>query len=90
MQFTSPDQGEKVPGVSRDLSLGGMFVETAFPAALGAPVLLRFTLPGHPGLLLVSGTVRWTSAGGMGVQFGLLGARDTHAIAETVRSARSE
>jgi len=58
LQFTCPDQGEKVPGVSRDLSLGGMFVETAFPAALGAPVVLSFTLPGHPGPLRLSGTVR--------------------------------
>lgn len=66
--------------MGRDISLGGMFIETAIPAAFGVSVLVGFTLPGQRKPLLVSGTVRWTSNGGMGVQFGLLGARETHAI----------
>jgi type IV pilus assembly protein PilZ len=89
VDVTSPDQGDRVPGVSRDLSLGGMFVETAFPAAFGASVLLRFTVPGHAGPLVVPGMVRWTSKGGMGIQFGLLGARETRAITECLRLAAS-
>lgn len=84
MEFTTRGSLDKVPGVSKDISLGGMFVETAFPAAFGAAVLVGFTLPGHPPLL-VSGTVRWTSGSGMGVQFGLLGARETYAITEIER-----
>jgi DNA-binding NarL/FixJ family response regulator len=36
--------------------------------------------------LLVSGTVRWTSKSGMGLQFGLLGARETYAITEVERA----
>ncbi len=84
VEFTTRGSLDKVPGVSKDISLGGMFIDTAFPAAFGAAVLVGFTLPGHPPLL-VSGTVRWTSGGGMGVQFGLIGARETYAITEIER-----
>lgn len=38
VEFTSRDSWEKVPGVSEDISLGGMFIETAFPAAFGVAV----------------------------------------------------
>ena len=87
--FTASDSSVKVPGVTRDISLGGMFVETTFPAAFGVTVFVGFTLPGHGRAMLVSGTVRWTSKGGMGVQFGLLGARETHAISELACKASS-
>jgi type IV pilus assembly protein PilZ len=89
VEFTSRDSWEKVPGVSKDISLGGMFIETAFPAAFGVAVFVGFTLPGHRKPMLVSGIVRWTSAGGMGVQFGSLGARETHAITELERERGS-
>jgi len=85
VEFTSRDSWEKIPGVAKDISLGGMFIETAFAAAFGAAVLVGLTLPGQRKPLLLSGTVRWTSKGGMGVQFGLLGARETHAITEIER-----
>jgi hypothetical protein len=84
VEFTTRGALDKVPGVSKDISLGGMFIETASPAVFGASVLVGFTLPGHAPLL-VSGTVRWTSGSGMGVQFGLLGARETYAITEIER-----
>ncbi len=83
-EFTSRGLGE-LPGVVKDISLGGAFIETAFPAAFGASVLVGFTLPGQRKPLLVSGTVRWTSKSGMGIQFGLLGAQETHAITEIAR-----
>ncbi len=85
VEFTPRDSWEKVPGVAKDISLGGMFIETAFPAGFGTAVLVGFTLPGLRKPLLVSGTVRWTSKSGMGVQFGPLGARETHAITEIQR-----
>jgi type IV pilus assembly protein PilZ len=87
VEFTARDSWQKLPGVALDISLGGMFVETSCPAAFGAAVWTGFTLPGHGEPLLVPGTVRWTSSRGMGVQFGLLGARETRAITETVRRA---
>jgi hypothetical protein len=86
VEFTAKGSLDKTPGVAKDISLGGMFIETAFPAAFGAAVLVSFTLPRQRKPLLVSGTVRWTSKSGMGVQFGLLGARETHAITEIERT----
>jgi hypothetical protein len=84
-QFTSRGSLNKVQGVAKDISLAGMFVETASPAPFGGAVLVGFTLPGHRMPMLVSGTVRWPNKSGMGVQFGPLGARETHAIAEIER-----
>jgi hypothetical protein len=85
VEFTAKGSLDKTPGMSKDISLGGMFIETAFPAGFGASVLVGFALPGKGKPLLVSGTVRWTSPSGMGVQFGMLGARETHAITEIER-----
>jgi hypothetical protein len=56
-----------------------------FPAAFGVSVFVGFTPPGHRKPMLVSGIVRWTSASGVGVQFGSLGAREAHAITEIER-----
>jgi hypothetical protein len=85
---TRRESWEKVFGVAQNISLGGMFVETSFASGVGSGVLLSFTLPNQPGPLLVAGTVRWRSEDGMGVQFGLLGARETHAITQFERERR--
>jgi hypothetical protein len=63
---------------SKDISLGGMLIDTTSPAAFGAAVFVGYTLPGHREPMLVLGTVRWTTKSGMGVQFGPLAARETH------------
>jgi hypothetical protein len=89
VEFRPRDSSRKVHGTAKDISLRGMFIETDLPAAVGATLVLGFTLPGHPKPMLVSGTVRWTSKVGMGVQFGLLGASETHAITETRRAQGS-
>lgn len=83
--FTAKGSPDKTSGVAKDISLGGMFIETALPAPFGVIVLVGFTLPGQRTPLLVSGTVRWTSTNGMGIQFGPLGARETYAINEVTR-----
>jgi hypothetical protein len=72
-------------GQSVDISLGGMFVATDFPASFGSEVLIRVTLDDTAGELALPAIVRWTRPDGMGVQFGLLGARETFAITEIVR-----
>jgi hypothetical protein len=87
VEFTLRGSELKVPGVAKDISVGGMFIETTSPAAFGSGVRVGLELPGHTGPMLVAATVRWTNASGMGVQFGLLGARETHAITEIVRTA---
>lgn len=86
VEVTPSDSWEKAPGVAKDISLGGMFIETAFPATFGVRVLVGFALPGQKPMVL-AGTVRWTSKSGIGVQFGLLGARETHAITEIERES---
>jgi hypothetical protein len=72
-------------GIARDISLGGMFVETDIPCLFGERIIVYATLPGRRRRMALSATVRWTSSAGMGVQFGLLGALDTHEIAEFTR-----
>jgi type IV pilus assembly protein PilZ len=67
--------------VAKDISVGGMFVECSETLSFGAQVTIIGTLPGSPGELRLPGVVRWAKPGGIGVQFGLLGARETHAIA---------
>jgi hypothetical protein len=90
VDVTARDSGEKVSGVARDISLGGMFIEAALQPPFGSAVLVGFSLPGEPEPMLLPGTVRWTRAGAMGVQFGLLGARETFVITQTEGGAARE
>ena len=67
-----------------------MFVETTTPADFGAEVVIYITLPGEKSVFALPGVIRWTRNGGMGVQFGLLGARETYTITETVKKSEAE
>ncbi len=71
-------------GIGKDISLGGMFIETETPATFGGEVVVRIRLrtPSGEQEFSLPGVVRWVRSGGMGVQFGLLGAVETHAITE--------
>jgi type IV pilus assembly protein PilZ len=66
----------------RDVSLGGMFIETEAVAPYGTPVRVFLRLPGLKDEVTVDTIVRWSKPGGMGVQFGVMGARETHALIE--------
>jgi len=70
----------QVTGVCIDISMGGMFVETETKGAFGDNLSVQVDAPGSP--LTFPAVVRWTSPSGMGLQFGLVGARETHAIAQ--------
>jgi type IV pilus assembly protein PilZ len=87
LQFSNKkgDRRERVEGIARDISVGGMFIESQLPAGFGDEIVVYLTLPGSATELVLPGVVRWTRSGGMGVQFGLLGARETHAITEIVK-----
>ena len=77
----------RVGASCRDVSLGGMFIETPEPASYGAEVMIYLTLPGLRDEAAIKSTVRWTKRGaGMGVQFGVMGARATHALIELINS----
>jgi hypothetical protein len=75
-------------GVGRDISIGGIFIETQSGAPFGAEVIIQVqlrTATGGMGSFSLPGIVRWVRSGGMGVQFKLLGAHETHAITELTR-----
>jgi PilZ domain len=78
----SHDQGVRSPGICRDFSLGGMAIEATHAAPFGAKVTVYLQLAGIQGVSALPGVVRWTKGNTMGVQFGLLGARETYAITE--------
>jgi hypothetical protein len=49
-------------------------------------VVVHVLLPGQRAPFALPAVVRWSRAGeGMGLQFGLLGARETHAITELTK-----
>jgi type IV pilus assembly protein PilZ len=75
-------EGPRQTGVCRDFSLGGVHVDTTSPAPFGANVTVYLQLKGAPNTSALPGIVRWVKPGSMGVQFGLLGARETYAITE--------
>lgn len=72
-------------GTAADVSVGGIFVEAVDSATsipFGANVVVHVRVSGE--VLALPGVVRWTRSGGVGVQFGLLGVRETHAITEAI------
>lgn len=85
LTFFVKGKTEQLAGVGKDISLGGMFIETETPATFGAHVIVHLVLPGAKGAVALPGVVRWLRSGGMGVQFGLLGAMETHMITELLR-----
>ncbi len=77
--------GAPFSGMAKDISIGGMFVESSevLPFATEITIVGRF--PGAKAELRLPGIVRWTKPTGFGVQFGSLGARETHAISELLK-----
>jgi uncharacterized protein (TIGR02266 family) len=79
--------GKKQVTRTRNLSLGGLYVETPFPIPIGTTVQLRFQLPTQPEPVEVAADVRWvvnkgssTEEIGMGIRFQGLRARDVWAL----------
>lgn len=74
--------GRFLTDYSRNVSRGGLFVETCLPLEPGEKVRLRLTLPGVDAPFALDGVVRWVShrdddtshPTGMGIEF--LGADD--------------
>lgn len=83
--ITCEIDGESYNALARDISLGGMFIETEIVPAFGAKIQIICRLPGMQNDSSLPAIVRWVKPGGFGVQFGLLGARETHAITELLR-----
>jgi Tfp pilus assembly protein PilZ len=86
IEFSAKDEelAVRVDGIAKDISLGGMFIETNLGCAIGEHVVVYVTLPTAKREMALPAVVRWSGKEGMGVQFGLLGARETHEITEFV------
>ena len=88
VEFGARGSTERIAGRARDISLGGMFIESLTPLPFGAGLVIHVTLPGQKSAFALPGVVRWLrGSDGMGVQFGLIGARETHAITELTKAA---
>jgi uncharacterized protein (TIGR02266 family) len=88
LEFEAKGSSERTAGRSRDVSVGGMFILTVTPLPCGAALVVHVTMPGQKSPFALPGVVRWSKNGeGMGVQFGLVGARETHAITELTKEA---
>jgi Tfp pilus assembly protein PilZ len=82
------EHGAGCEGVALDISLGGMFIESPDAPAFGTNLTIVVTLPNRATALRLPGIVRWNKPGGFGVQFGLLGALETHAVGTFVLENR--
>jgi type IV pilus assembly protein PilZ len=87
LEFVQKNVEGRSKGLAKDISVGGMFIQTETQAPFGAEVVVYIVLPGLAKELRLPGVVRWKRPDGMGIQFGLLGARETHAITEIVKKA---
>jgi type IV pilus assembly protein PilZ len=87
VEFAAKGGDERHQGRSKDISVGGMFVFAQSPLPFGAELVVYVVLPGQKAPFALNGVVRWSRTGeGMGIQFGLMGARETHAITELTKA----
>lgn len=77
--------GAMVEALTRDVSLGGIFITTDKGLPYGTVTVFELRLPALPEPAKIEGTVRWSSTDGMGVQFHSLRARETWAINQLAR-----
>jgi Tfp pilus assembly protein PilZ len=80
-----PKGGAAFQAKARDISIGGMFLEASQSPAFGTELTIVGRLPGAKNDLKLPGVVRWVKPGGFGVQFGLLGALETHVLSELMK-----
>jgi hypothetical protein len=77
--------GDLISGIARDISIGGMFIESEEVPVFGTQLTIECQLPGASQLSQLPAVVRWSNVGGFGIQFGLLGARETHLITKLLK-----
>ena len=88
IEFSAKDEelAVRMDGIARDISLGGTFIETDVAGPVGQQLVVHVVLPKGKREMNLPAIVRWSGKDGMGVQFGLLGARETHEITEFVKA----
>jgi type IV pilus assembly protein PilZ len=80
-----PAAGASFQAIGKDVSVGGMFLEAGQSPAFGTELTIVGRLPGAKKDLRLPAVVRWVKPGGFGVQFGLLGAVETHVLSELMK-----
>ena len=75
-------EGDRVQVHLADISVGGAYLDKVASApAFGTDVVLLVTLPDGDELKLEA-VVRWAKPGGIGLQFGMHGAKETFLLTE--------
>ena len=77
--------GATFTGMAKDISIGGMFIESTEIVPFGTEVSIVGRFPGAKADLRLPGVVRWAKPMGFGVQFASMGARETYAISELLK-----
>ena len=72
--------GGRIECVTRNISLGGMYLVTEESLPYGTTVKLEVFLPALKEQASLEGTVRWVKDDGIGVQYGSLRAREVWAF----------
>ena len=85
MVSCEPKDGAPFRATGKDVSVGGMFLESSQSPPFGTELTIVGTLPGAKKDLRLPAVVRWVKPGGFGVQFGLLGALETHVLSELMK-----
>ena len=80
-----PRGGQPFTAMTKDISVGGMFLESDASLGFNTEIVIVLRLPGAEQDSRLPAVVRWMKTGGFGVQFGLLGAVETHLITELMR-----
>ena len=81
--------GQRIQGMSCNMSIGGMFIETFSPAAFGEEITVFLKLPGLKEEAGLKATERRLERDGMGVQFGMKGARETHGLTQLLAALKN-
>ena len=73
-------------GTAKNISVGGMQIDTAAAIAFGTAIDVYIVLPGGSGRVRLPGIVRWARDGKIGIQFQPLGAMETHLLTQITRN----
>jgi hypothetical protein len=71
------------------LSIAGVDIESYEGPQLGSDVALWTELVEGEGMMQFRGRVQWATTSRFGVQFGLLGAQEAHAVVRAVSASKS-
>jgi hypothetical protein len=88
VEYSLEGSMERHAGRATDISVGGIRIETTTAVPFHAVAVVRLRLPGSARPLALAGIVRWVRGGMMGLQWGLLSARETHLITQLAIASR--